>query len=521
MGRVLTNNVGLSVCIETSLGVAGTTWFTLQPNTIGAFGVQITTRARRPISPNRGRKKGAVVDLDSIVEYEADLTIDQFALFAEAFFFAEYQNLEFDLRDSGGAPTPTSTGYTIDAASALLAGKMQWVTAEHATLVYGKGYATAANNGVKALTADVGSTNTEVTVSGLTAEPSPPANASLQVCGVRGVDIVVNVAADGTGYIESPDISDWASLGIFVGMNLHIGGVDTDSTVTNAPTISATTVYGYVRVTGFDVGNNRVSFDKATSTLLAAGAGTSSAATNDILFGRMVRNVATTADSDDERYLERSLQFEAIYPGLGSGGATRYEYAIGNYASELNLNLALTDLATIGFTFVGTNSDDITASRKSGASSATNPLREVAFGTSADLVSVTTDVISSASDICFKSLTLSVLNNVSPEKCLGTLGATFMNAGLFEVNLEGQMAFVDEAIINAIKNNTTVTFSAVLRNADGALAFDLPEMTLGGGGRDFPVDETVLVNLTGETFTSSTFGHDAAVSILPVVPLAA
>ena len=520
MGRVLTNNVGLAVCIESSLAVAGTTWFTLQPNTIGAFGAQITTRARRPISPNRGRKKGAVVDLDSTVEYEADLTIDQFALFAEAFFFAEYQNLEFDMKDSGAPPTPTGTGYTIDAASALLAGKVQWVTAEHSTLVYGKGYATAANNGVKAITADLATSGTEITVSGLTAEASPPANASLQVCGVRGVDIIVDIQANGTGYIESADISDWATLGIFIGMNLHIGGVDTDNTVANAPTVT-TTRYGYVRVTGFDVANDRVTFDKATSTLTTGGAGTSSAETVDILFGRMVRNVATTANSDDTRYLERSLQFEATYPGLGSGGATRYEYAVGNFASEMNLNLALTDLATVGFTFVGTNSDDITGTRKTGASSATSPLREVAFGTSADLVSVTTDVVSTASDICFKSLTLAVLNNVSPEKCLGTLGATFMNAGLFEVNLEGQMAFVDEAIINAIKNNTTVTFSAVLRNSDGALAFDLPEMTLGGGGRDFPVDETVLVNLTGETFTSSTFGHDAAVSILPVVPLAA
>jgi len=134
------------------------------------------------------------------------------------------------------------------------------------------------------------------------------------------------------------------------------------------------------------------------------------------------------------------------------------------------------------------------------------------------VASLTTDVISSASDVCFKSLTLTLTNNVSVEKCLGTLGARFVNSGLFEVNLEGQMLFTNKAITDAIKNNTTVTFLAILRNQDGAIAFDMPELTLSGGGREFPVDQSVLVNTTGSSFTSNTYGYDVGISIFSVTP---
>ncbi len=52
MPRVLTNNFSLAYNIETSLGVPGTVWFLLEPNSISTFGADITTVARDPISKN-------------------------------------------------------------------------------------------------------------------------------------------------------------------------------------------------------------------------------------------------------------------------------------------------------------------------------------------------------------------------------------------------------------------------------------------------------------------------------------
>ena len=345
---------------------------------------------------------------------------------------------------------------------------------------------------------------------------------------MRTDDVTVVINANGTGTLTSGGDVDWTVLGVQVGQLMHIGGVDTDDTATNTPTLNdvdTTSAFGTVRITALTT--TVVTFDKAATnrnpTTKALITGTSAGTeTVDFLFGRFCRNVAVTAAADDSRYLERTYQFEASYPGLASNGTdTEYEYAVGNFANELGFNLPLTNKATVNFGFIGTNSDDITGTRKTGASTARSPLRTTAFNTSVDLASISTDLISSISDVCFKSMTLTFLNNVSPEKCLGTLGAVFVNAGLFEFNLEGQLLFTSREIVNAIKNNTTVTFQVVLRNDNGAIGIDVPEMTLGGGGREFPVDQSVLVNVTGNTFTSAAFGYDVGISLFPKVPLAA
>lgn len=520
MGRVLTNATGLRSAIETSPGILPMVpaWSTQEFNSLGAFGAQITTTPRRPISQQRGRKKGTPTDLDSNVEFDTDLTVDAFTDYAEGFFFAEYANVEFNLKSGTVPPPATGTGYTISAASALLAGKIQFSASNYATLVYAKGYALAANNGLKAITADVAAAGTLVTVSGLSAE-TPPTNASLQVAGLRSIsDVTLTVALDGTGtLVSAADITDWASFGIFPGMFLHLGGVNSTLGLANAFTIAATTLSGYVRVVSYTSGT--LTFDKATTGLLAGGAGSSSGTeTVDLLFGRFVRNVDVTANANDNRYLERTYQFEASFPNLGSGGVTEYEYAAGNFASELTLNAPLTDKAGLGFKFIGTTSEPITATRKDVTNTRT-PLRTTAFSTAIDVIGLSTDLVSSASDVCFKSLTFTVLNNVSAEKCIGTLGARFVNAGLFEFNIEGQMLFTRKEIVNAVRNNTTTTFTEIQRNEDGAIAFDVPTMTLEGGDREYPLDESVLVNLTGRSFTSPVFGFDVSTTIFPVVPV--
>lgn len=513
MSRVLTNNVGLQYAIEASIGVlpGSPQWRLLEPNNIEQLGATITTVPRRPISRDRGRKKGTVTDLESAPSWEADLTLDSFTDFIEGFCFSEFANVEFKFRSGSGVnpPIPTASGYTIDAASALLAGKVQWSAGGAQTLVYAKGYATAANNGLKVLTADLTATQTNVAVAGLVAEPSPPARADLQVAGVRTDDLTLTITGSTATLVSAADIT-WASLGVFAGMWIHIGSSTALGAVQNA--YSTNTVYGYARVAS--VSGLTLNLDKLDVKLVGGPFGP---ATVDVLFGRFVRNVPVTANADDNRYIERSYQVESSYPGLGGVGVTEFGYEIGNFANELALNVPLTDKAGATWGFVGTNSDDLTATRKTNAANAVAPLRTTAINSSSDIASISTSLVSLASDVCFKSLTITLLNNVTPEKCLGTLGATFVNSGLFEVNLEAEMLFTNKQIINAIKNNTTVTFACILKNEDGAIAMDIPELTFGEGNRGFPVDASVTVSLTGATFTS-TFGHDIGVTVFANVP---
>lgn len=527
MARVNTNNTSLRFARESSVGTlpGSPSWRIAEFNSIGAYGAQITTVARRPISQDRGRKKGTTTDLDSTVEFETDLTVDAVTDFAEGFVFAEFANTEFDLRFTGGLLPPevaSGTTFTIAAASATLAGKVQWVTGSIATLLWAKGYTNSANNGLHVLTADLASTGTTITCGGssLVAE-TPPTNASLQVCGIRvlnDADLTLTVSGSTATLVSGAAITDWSTLGLRKGMFIHIGSATNAGALQNGLGAGGTVSYGYARIT--QVNGATLSLDKLSSTLsTATGAASLS---QDVLFGRFLRNVPVTADATDNRYSEITFQMEAAYPDLGGVGSDEYEYAIGNFVNEVAFNLALADKATMNYGFIGTNSDNIVvaASRKTNASSAVSPLRTTAFNTSSSLAALTTDVVSSASDVCFKSITLTLRNNVSAEKCLGTLGARFMNSGIFEVSLEGQMLFTSKAIVNAIKNNTTVTFLMLLKNEDGGIAFDIPELTFGGGGREFPVDQSVLVNITGESFTSSSYGYDIGMTIFPVVPWA-
>ena len=72
------NSTGLSVALESALKtVSAATWYQLEPNSYGDFGGENTLIARNPINSSRQRKKGVVVDLDSMAEFETDLTPDR------------------------------------------------------------------------------------------------------------------------------------------------------------------------------------------------------------------------------------------------------------------------------------------------------------------------------------------------------------------------------------------------------------------------------------------------------------
>ncbi len=49
-----------------------------------------------------------------------------------------------------------------------------------------------------------------------------------------------------------------------------------------------------------------------------------------------------------------------------------------------------------------------------------------------------------------------------------------------------------------------MTFASILKNGDGAIVLDVPAMTFGDGAREFPVDASVLVNITGLAFNDPT-----------------
>jgi hypothetical protein len=491
MGRVLTNNISLAYTIEETLGVLPTTpaWKTLEPNAINTFGSSITTVARSPISKSRQRRKGTVTDLDSSVEFDGDMTLDHFIDFVEGFLFSSLvgQTVTVPTAVVGGA----TDEYTVPAMAAA-------IPAGH--LVYTRGFALSANNGLKVV--DTGGSTTAVPITtDLSDEVTPPTNAELAVCGVRTAAGDLDVDADGN--ITSA-VLDFTTLGLYAGQAVWVGG---DAAINRFSTAANK---GFVRVAA--VAAHLLTIDKTGQAFVTEANTTQEV---DLYFGRFIRNVSV----DDSDYLEQSYQFEAAYPNLGSGGADAYEYAKGNYCNTLGFELPLTDKATLALAFAGTDTDSPSASRATGASTPIEPLQTGAFNTSADIARLRiqeADETGLSTD--FKSLTFNINNNVSPEKVLGQLGAKYMNTGNFEIDIEAQLLFTDGAVVEAVRENRRVTMDFSVRNDDGAIVVDVPSMTLGDGSREYPVNESVLINTTAQAYGDSTLGYSVGISMFPYAP---
>lgn len=489
MAIVKTNNISLAYAIESSLGVlpGSPTWKLLEPNDITTFGATITTVAREPISKDRQRKKGTVTDLESAAEFEHDLTLDAFVDFAEGFVFANFQG---DTIGACSAVTASSDTFTVASGPTLQAEQ----------LIYNIGFTNSANNGLLEV---VSATATTIVVGNVTVDETPPANARIQVAGIRGGsgDFAITVSS-GVATLTYGGALDLTAVGLSLGQFVHVGGT------TSGRQFSAGAGYG--RITAITA--TTLTLDKLSSTL-ATDPGTGE--TVDLLYGRFLKNVPV----DDADFLQRSFQFEAAYPDLGGVGTDEYEYSLGNLANTMAINLPLTDKATVTFGFVGTDTEVPTTTRKTNAASALTPLQTTAFNTSSDIARLRiTEVDETGLTTCFKELTLTLGNQVSPEKCLGTLGAFELNTGLFLVDLEAQILFTDSDVAAAIRNNDTVTMDFILTNDDGAIAIDIPSMTLGGGDKEFPVNESVLMNLTGQAFRDTTLGTSIGISLFPIVP---
>ena len=483
---VRTNNVAVAYVEEETLGVLPSSpeWQFLEPDGIPTFGATIATSRREPISPDRQLRQGSVTDLDSAVEIGADLTLSSFLDFAEGFLFSTFTSIP-----SFFPTAVTGTAYTVAAGGALAAG----------TLVFARGFETAGNNGLKEVAS--GSTATAINIEGgLTVEASPPTGAQVEVCGVRGA--VGDLEIDSDGNLISTAL-DFTTLGLTVGQGIRIGGAVAANQFASAENV------GLARIRVIEA--NKLTLDKRQQAYTTDNGATKEI---DVYFGPFLRNYPTS----NSLFAERCYQFEISYPNLiQPSGNTGYEYAIGNLANELTIDMPLSDLSTGTFSFIGQDTEPTTETRKGGTFS--TPTKTAALSTTADFLRLRIQQQDETGlTTFFKAATFNINNNVSPEKVIGRLGAAFMNFGNFVVSLTTQVLFTSAAVVSAVRNNETVGLDFALANSDGALYYDVPSLNLGDGAKDFPLNETVQINLTGEAFIDDFFGYTLGVTHFPYLP---
>lgn len=91
--------------------------------------------------------------------------------------------------------------------------------------------------------------------------------------------------------------------------------------------------------------------------------------------------------------------------------------------------------------------------------------------------------------------TISINNNVTPTKAVGTLGAIDVNVGDFDAGGEITAIFSTVAATKAVRNNADVTCDFIFAAGNAGFVWDYPLLTLGGGGIEVEPGQEIRVPL--------------------------
>jgi hypothetical protein len=482
--KIDSNVTGLRWAEELSFKVLPGTpeWIPADPNSYDDFGGEVTTTPRNPINNSRQRKKGNVTDLDATGGWEQDFTQKNSEQLLQGFFFA-------DLRPKG-EENPTSATvqagddtYEMAATAGFLVG----------SLVNGTGFTNAENNGIKNVTAVVLDTTIAVAET-LVTEGSPPAAAEVVVVGHVGASADIDVDAAGTFPALTSTILDFTTLGLVEGEWIFIGGDGASEDFVNAEN------NGVKRIR--TIAANRLEFDKSD---LAMTTETGTGLTIFMYFGRVLKNELGSLIKRRTYSLERQMGA----PDNALPAQIQAEYIDGAVPNEATLNIPTANKLTWDFTFIG--ADSATIDGPTALRTGNRPALEEAdmYNTSSDFsrirLAVHVDGTEAPSPLFAfaQELTISINNNVSPNKAVGTLGAFEVTAGTFEVGGSMTAYFSDITAVSAIRNNDNVTLDAFVVQGNAGFVIDLPLVTLGDGKANVEQDQPITLPLDMDAATAA------------------
>jgi hypothetical protein len=486
VSKVDSNVTGLRYAEEASIKTlpGSPVWYPLEPNSYNDFGGQISTVARNPINPSRQRKKGTVTGLEASGGFNTDLTQNNIHRLMQGYFFADAREKVSTMPLNTAAvvmTAATATTYTAAAGLGIFAAN---------NLILGRNFGVAANNGLKVVTS---ATATTVTVTGNAIEASPPATSYIRKVGHQyaATDVSITSGANPTMTCVA---GDFTTLGVIPGEWIYVGG---DTAITAFATAANN---GFARVR--TVAAKTMTFDKTNATWVTdAGTGK----TIQLFIGTVIKNESASAS-----IIRRTYQLERT---LGSDGVgTMTEYLTGAVPSEMEITVAQEDKVTIDLSFVATDNEQRTGT--TGVKSGTRPdlVDADCFNTSSDFSRIRMAIVdptTSNPTPLFAYLTeasLSLANNVSPNKAVGILGAFDVSAGTFEVSGNVTAYFADVTAVQAVRNNEDVTIDFALVKNNSGILFDIPLLSLGEGRLSVEQDQPITLPLSMAA-AQSVFNH--------------
>ena len=494
--KIDSNITGLAIAEEASLKTLPTTpvWYEVEPNSYPDFGADITTVARATINPSRQSKKGVVVDLDASGGFSMDATNETMKRMEQGFFFADAHEKP-STKPLNGAAIPLTavdgTGMDYEAASGLGVFKV-------GHLVKASGFGVAANNGLKRVTTVAAGSLTVAET--LAAEAAPPATAQLETVGFQGSAGDINVVVSASAVTLTSTALDFTTLGLSVGEFVFVGG-DATAThfVNNAP--------GYARIKS--IAANALAFDY-TSWVPASETGT--ALTIQLFFGAFIRNEKTASLIKRRSYqLERQLGNDGV--GVQS------EVLVGSIPNEMTVSMPLAEKITVDMSFVSLDHEMRTGTDGLKAGTRVPAAIEDIYNTTSNLVAARMYLAGTLNPTplfaYLQELTITVNNNVSPNKALAVLGGFDASVGNFDVSGSVTAYFANVAAVAAVRNNSDVGLNVIAANDNRGFVFDMPLVSLGGGRlaveKDSPINIQFDANAAeceaGYTLSTTNFSY--------------
>jgi hypothetical protein len=491
VNKINSNVVETSYAEEDSIKVLGGTpiWKPLDVNTFSDFGGSISKVSRTPFRTDRQNRKGQTVDLDAAGSLNHDLVQTGLQDILQGFFFADLRNKA----EVGGDSeiTGVTTGPdTYTAASGLDVFEVD-------DLVFATGNTNAANNGLKTVTTVLAAV---LTVAETLVAETPGALSKLVKVGHQfsAGDLVVDM----TGSLPqlTTTVKDLRELGLVPGEFIYIGG---DSVATQFDLSGM----GFARVRS--ITEFAIVLDKSQADMVAD---TAAAKTIQIFLPRVLKNETGTDIVRRTYNIERQLGA----PDDAQPSQIQSEYLIGAVPNELTINIPTADKAMLDMAFIAM--DHETRSAAVGIKSGTREalVEESAFNTSSNVPLINLAIVSDTEEnpvplFAFaEEMTISINNNVSPDKAIGVLGGFDASFGNFVVTGSLTAYFVEVDSVAAIRNNSDVTMDMHVVKENAGITIDIPLMSLGDGRLDVTQNEAIRIPLSQEAAigTSAITGYD-------------
>lgn len=511
--KIDSNITGLAYAKEAQIGVLpgeaglpGTpVWYGLNPNSYSDFGGEITTVAPNPINPSRQRRKGVTTDLDASGGFNHNMTFFNLIDLMQGVMFAAVRQKGTEPVTAIDTDTANPDEYEVASTAGFIVGN----------LIKGFGFASTSNNALNVVTAVVSNASVEVADGQLVTDASPATGSFIKVVGHQFTanDLVVNTAGD-LPVLTSTDIADLTTLGIVAGQWIFIGG---DTTATRFGTAANN---GYKRVRS--VTATAITLDKSDTTMVSET--TSGGQTVRIFYGDVLKNEQGGLIARSTYNVERLLGA----PDDAAPNDLQSEVLKGAIPNEFVLNVPSAELLNADFSFIATDNEPRDSTLGEKQTNVRSFFAADEFNTSSDVSRINLSAVSSVNEAPVATFafvteaTLTVNNNISPNKAVGVLGAFDVTAGTFNVSASITAYFSNISGVQAVRNNTSVTLDMIFAKNNQGIAFDMPLIGLGDGRLNVEIDEPITLPLTADAATgedvSPDLNHTLAITYFYYLP---